>query len=182
MQIKDLTIMAYQIDFSHSNVQFSVRHMMLSKTRGEFEKFSGTVALNEAEPAASNVEIQIDAASINTRDEKRDEHLRSGDFLDAVNYPYITFKSSKVELADAANGKLHGDLTIRGVTKPVVLKIEHTGTSKSPWGTENYGFEGHTKINRKDWGLTWNVALETGGVLVSDEINIDIELELVKQA
>jgi polyisoprenoid-binding protein YceI len=174
--------MAYQIDLSHSHVQFSVRHMMLSKTRGEFEKFSGTIDLNEENPAASAVTVEIDANSINTRDEKRDEHLRSADFLDAANYPTLTFKSTKVDVMDKEHAKLHGDLTIRGITNPAVLNVAYTGKSKSPWGTENYGFEGHTKINRKDWGLTWNVALETGGVLVSDEINIDIELELVKQA
>lgn len=174
--------MAYQIDLSHSQVQFSVRHMMLSKTRGEFEKFSGTIDLNEESPATSAVTVEIDANSINTRDEKRDEHLRSADFLDAATYPTLRFKSTKVDVVDKERAKLHGDLTIRDVTKPVVLNVEYTGKSKSPWGTENYGFEAHTKINRKDWGLTWNVALETGGVLVSDEVNIDIELELVKQA
>ena len=173
--------MAYQIDYSHSTIQFSARHMMLSKTRGEFEKFSGTLNLNEENPAQSAVDVQVDASSINTRDEKRDEHLRSADFFDVATYPYLTFKSTKVDVLDRKRAKLSGDLTIRGVTKPVTLDVEYTGKSKSPWGTENYGFEAHTKINRKDWNLTWNVALETGGVLVSDEINIDIELELVKQ-
>jgi polyisoprenoid-binding protein YceI len=173
--------MAWQLDSSHSHIQFSARHMMLSKTRGEFESFSGVFNLNEATPAASTVEVQIDAASINTRDEKRDEHLRSADFFDVANFPYITFKSTGVEVLDSERAKLHGDLTIRGVTKPVTLNVEHTGKSKSPWGTENFGFEAHIKINRKDWGLTWNVALETGGVLVGEEIGIDIELELVKQ-
>ncbi len=173
--------MGYQIDFSHSHILFSVRHMMLSKTRGEFQKFSGTLDLDEANPAASKVDIEIDAASINTRDEKRDEHLRSADFFDVANYPNLTFKSTRVEVLGDTKGKLHGDLTIRGITKPVVLDVELTGRSKSPWGTENLGFEAHTKINRKDWGLEWNVALETGGVLVGEEIAIDIELELVKQ-
>lgn len=173
--------MSWQIDVGHSHIQFSVRHMMLSKTRGEFQSFSGVVDINEDQPAASTVDILIDAASINTRDAQRDAHLRSPDFLDADQYPTLHFKSTRVELTDDEHAKLYGDLTIRGVTKPVVLTVEYTGKSKSPWGTENYGFEAHTKINRKDWGLTWNVALETGGVLVSEEINIDIELELVKQ-
>ncbi|MBX3016057.1 MAG: YceI family protein [Caldilineaceae bacterium] len=173
--------MAWQIDYGHSHVQFSVRHMMLAKTRGEFQKFTGTVNLDEANPAASTVDVQIEAASINTRDEQRDGHLRSGDFLDAESYPQLTYKSSSVEVTSATTAKLHGDLTIRGITKPVTLNVEFLGKSKSPWGTENYGFEAHTKINRKDWGLTWNATLETGGVLVGEEITIDIELEVVKQ-
>jgi polyisoprenoid-binding protein YceI len=174
--------MAYQIDASHSTIQFSVRHMMLSRTRGEFEKFSGDVNLNEENPAASMVDVQIEAASINTRDEKRDEHLRSPDFLDAAQHPYLTFKSTNVDVVDKERAKLHGDLTIRDITKPVTLDVEYNGQSKSPWGTTNYGFSGRTKINRRDYGLEWNMALETGGFLVGDDVNIDIELELVKQA
>lgn len=174
--------MPFQIDASHSHIQFSARHMMISKVRGEFETFSGDVHLNEDHPAASSVDIQIDAASINTRDAQRDEHLKSPDFLDVAQYPQITFKSTKVEVVNDEHAKLHGDLTIRGVTKPVTLNVEYNGQSQSPWGTTNYGFSAHTKINRKDWGLGWNVALETGGVLVGEEITIDIELEVVKQA
>jgi polyisoprenoid-binding protein YceI len=173
--------MAWQIDNSHSHIQFAVRHMMLSKTRGEFQTFSGTLNLDEDQPANSTVEVEIDAASINTRDAQRDAHLRSPDFLDADKYPKLYFKSTRIEQIDGQHAKLYGDLTIRGVTNPVVLDVEFTGKSKSPWGTENYGFEAHTKISRKDWGLTWNAPLETGGVLVSDEVNIDIELEVVKQ-
>jgi polyisoprenoid-binding protein YceI len=173
--------MSWQLDTSHSHIQFSVRHMMISRVRGEFEKLSGTIQPNEANPAASNVEIQIEASSINTRDEQRDTHLRSPDFLNVEQYPYLTFKSTGVEQIDSHNAKLHGDLTIRDITRPVTLDVEYQGKSKSPWGTENYGFNAKTKINRKDWGLEWNVALETGGVLVGDEVNIDIELELVKQ-
>ncbi|RIK45087.1 MAG: polyisoprenoid-binding protein [Chloroflexi bacterium] len=174
--------MSWQIDTSHSHVQFAVRHMMISRVRGEFEKFSGTVNLDEANPAASNVEVQIDANSINTRDEQRDTHLRSPDFLNTDQHPYLTFKSTRVEQVDSHHANLHGDLTIRDVTRPVTLDVEYQGRSKSPWGTESYGFNASTKINRKDWGLEWNVALETGGVLVGDEVTIDIELELVKQA
>lgn len=174
--------MAYQIDASHSTIQFSVRHMMLSRTRGEFEKFSGDINLNEENPAASMVDVQIEAASINTRDEKRDEHLRSPDFLDVAQHPYLTFKSTNVDVVDKERAKLHGDLTIRDITKPVTLDVEYNGQSKSPWGTTNYGFSGRTKINRRDYGLEWNMALETGGFLVGDDVNIDIELELVKQA
>ncbi|MCL4859227.1 MAG: YceI family protein [Caldilineaceae bacterium] len=173
--------MAWQLDASHSHVQFSARHMMISKVRGEFETLSGAINLDEANPANTTVDIQIDAASINTRDEQRDAHLRSPDFLNVEQYPYLTFKSTSVDVVNGEKAKLHGNLTIRDVTKPVTLNVEFQGKSKSPWGTENYGFSAQTKINRKDWGLTWNVALETGGVLVGDEITIDIELELIKQ-
>ncbi|MFN8487445.1 MAG: YceI family protein [Caldilineaceae bacterium] len=174
--------MAWQIDNSHSVIGFSVRHMMLSKTRGEFQKFSGTVNLNEQNPAATGVDVSIDAGSINTRDGQRDGHLKSPDFLNVDAYPNMTFKSTNVELVDKTHAKLTGDLTIRDVTRPVTLDVEYTGQSKSPWGTRNVGFSAETKINRKDWGLTWNVALETGGVLVGDEVTVNIELELVEQA
>ncbi len=174
--------MAYQIDASHSEIQFSVRHMMVSKARGIFEKWSGTVALNAAQPEQTTVDITIETASINTRDEKRDEHLRSPEFLDAAQYSTLHFKSTNVEVLDKKHAKLHGDLTIRGVTKPVVVDVEYNGSAKSPWGTTSYGFSGSAKINREDWGLNWNAALETGGWLVGKEVQIDIELELVQAA
>ncbi len=170
----------YQIDNSHSQIQFTVRHMMISKVRGWFEKFDGEVALDEQTPANTTVNIKIDASSINTRDEKRDGHLRSGDFLDAENHPYLTFVSKHVDVTGPERAKLIGDLTIRGITREVEMEVTYNGSAKSPWGTTSYGFNGHTVINRKDWDLTWNAALETGGVLVGDEITIDIELELVK--
>jgi polyisoprenoid-binding protein YceI len=173
--------MAWQIDYGHSHIQFSARHMMISKVRGEFQSFSGTVNLDEANPAATTVEIAIDAASLNTRDAQRDAHLKSPDFLNAEHYPQLTFKSTRVEVTGSDSAKLHGDLTIRAVTRPVVLNVEYQGQSKSPWGSTNAGFTAQTKINRKEWGLEWNVALETGGVLVGEEVTIDIELELVKQ-
>ena len=172
--------MAWTIDASHSEIQFSVRHMMLAKTRGRFESFSGTLNLDENNPAATTVEIQIDAASINTRDAQRDGHLKSPDFFNADVYPHLTFKSTGVTVTGDNTAKLAGDLTIRDVTKPVTLDVEYVGKSKSPWGTENYGFSATTKINREDWDLTWNAALETGGVLVGKEVTIEIELELVK--
>ncbi len=173
--------MAWQIDTAHSHIQFSVRHMMISKVRGEFTKFSGTVNLDEANPAASTVDLKIEAASIHTRDEQRDGHLRSADFFDAENHPYLTFKSTSVNVTDSNHAKLNGDLTIRGVSNPVTLDVEYQGQSKNPWGITIAGFEATTKINRKDWGLTWNAVLETGGIAVGDEVSIDIELELTKQ-
>lgn len=172
--------MAWQIDAAHSSVGFAVRHMMISTARGVFERFSGTVEADEATPTDAKVYVQIETASINTRDEKRDAHLRSPDFFDSDNYPYMTFKSTGVEQIDSTRGKLTGDLTIKDITHQVVLDFEYAGQSRSPWGTTSAGFSAETKINRKDWNLNWNVALETGGWLVAEEVKIQIELELVK--
>jgi polyisoprenoid-binding protein YceI len=173
--------MTWVIDASHSTITFSVRHMMISKVRGRFTRFDGTVDFDEQEPTNSKVNVTIDASSIDTRDERRDGHLMSPDFLDVANYPTLTFVSKKVEVIDENHGRLIGDLTIRGVTREVTLDVEYNGQSKSPWGTISAGFSATTKINRKDWGLTWNVALETGGVLVGEEVAIEIEIEIVKQ-
>lgn len=172
----------WAIDPAHSSVEFTTRHMMISKVRGSFKKFSGSVNFDEQTPANSTVQVQLEASSLETRDEKRDAHLVSADFLDAGNYPDLTFVSKRVEAHDDTHGRIYGDLTIRGVTREVVLETEYNGQAKSPWGTVSAGFAATTKINRKDWGLNWNVALETGGVLVGEEIAIDIELEIVKQA
>jgi polyisoprenoid-binding protein YceI len=172
--------MSWKIDNSHSLVQFSVRHMMITKVRGQFEKFDGSVQLDEVNPANSSVDIQIETGSVNTRDEKRDGHLRSADFFNSETFPYMTFKGKKVEVLDAHHANLVGDLTIRDVTHPVTLDVEFTGQAKSPWGTTSFGFMAATRISRKEWGLTWNVALETGGMLVGDDIDINIELELIK--
>ena len=174
--------MSWKIDTSHTSAAFSVRHMMISNVHGQFQTVTGTVEFDENDPLRSVVDVQIDVASLTTRDERRDGHLRSADFFDAEKYPYITFKSRRVEKTDATRGRLIGDLTIRDVTKEVVLDVEYAGQAKSPFGTVNAGFTGRTKINRKDFGLNWNVALETGGVLVGDTVNITIDLEIVKQA
>ncbi len=172
--------MAFQLDKSHSQIDFSVRHMMISKVRGGFDTFDGVINLDSANPANTTVDVTIDASSINTRDAQRDGHLKGADFLDVENNPSLHFVSTKVEVGGDNSAKLYGDLTIRGVTKPVVLDVEYVGTSKSPWGSNAYGFEANTKINRKDWGLVWNVGLETGGVLVGEEISVHIEVELVQ--
>ena len=174
--------MTWNIDKSHSQINFTARHMMISKVRGRFEEWTGTVNFDETTPINTTVEIEIAAASLNTREEQRDRHLHSSDFLDVENYPVLTFKSKRVEQDDANSGRLIGDLTIRSVTKEVTLDVEYNGIGTSPWGTTVAGFSATTTINRKDWGLNWNVALEAGGFLVSDKIVIDIELELVKQA
>ena len=172
--------MPWQIDNAHTAIEFSARHMMISKVRGRFETFSGTVNLDEQSPQNTTVDVTIDVASINTRDPQRDGHLRGADFFDVENYPQARFVSTQVQRTGNSSAQLHGDLTIRGVTRPVVVDVEYVGRSKSPWGTTNYGFEAHTKLNRKDWGLNWNVALETGGWLVSEEISVEVAIELVK--
>lgn len=173
--------MAWQIDPAHSSIQFSVRHMMITNVRGEFDRFEGTVELDENNPENTRVHVEIDAASINTREDQRDTHLRSADFLDAASHPKLVFDSTRVERTGEDSARLHGTLTIRDIPRPVVLEVEYVGQAKSPWGTTSAGFNARTRINRKDWNLTWNQALETGGVLVGDEIKINIELELVKQ-
>lgn len=173
--------MAWKIDSAHSQVTFSVRHMMISTARGRFGEVNGTVEFDEADPAKSSVNVQIDAASIDTRDAQRDQHLRSADFLDVANYPTMTFVSKRVEKIDNNHGRIIGDLTIRGVTHEVVLETEYAGQAKSPWGTTSAGFSAKTAISRKEWGLEWNAALETGGVLVGDQVNIDIDLEIIKE-
>ena len=173
--------MAWKIDSSHSRVAFSVRHMMISNVHGQFKNVAGTVEFDEAQPTRSKVDVQIEAASIDTHDEKRDGHLASADFFDAGKYPYLTFKSNRVEVVDDSHGKLYGQLTIKNVTRDVVLAVEYSGLAKSPWGSSSAGFTATTKINRKDFELNWNVALETGGVLVGDTVSISIELEIVKQ-
>lgn len=173
--------MSWKIDPAHSEIYFTARHMMISNVRGRFEKFEGVVDFDENLPENTTVEVKIDAASINTREPQRDAHLRSPDFLDVENYPYLTFKSKRVEKINDNRARLIGDLTIRDITREVVLDVQYSGMSKSPWGALSAGFTASAKINRKDWNLTWNVALETGGWLVSDEIKIDLELELVKQ-
>jgi polyisoprenoid-binding protein YceI len=173
--------MAWVIDSAHTEVNFAVRHMMISNVRGQFQKVNGTVEFDEANPATSKVDVQIEAASVNTKEEKRDTHLKSPDFFDAEKYPYLTFKSKRVEVKDAHHGYLIGDLTIRDVTREVTLDVEYNGSAKSPWGTTSAGFSAKTTIKRKEWNLNWNVALETGGWLVGDDIHITIELEIVNQ-
>ncbi|MGQ0600208.1 MAG: YceI family protein [Anaerolineales bacterium] len=173
--------MAWQIDPSHTRANFTARHMMIANVHGHFDKVTGTVDFNEDAPEKSHVDIQIDASSIDTRDEKRDGHLKSPDFLDVANHPFLTFKSKRAQKTGEDTGKLVGDLTIRGVTREVTLDVEYNGHAKSPWGAVSAGFTAATKVNRKDWGLNWNVALETGGWLVSDDVKINLEIEIVKQ-
>ncbi len=172
----------YQVDTAHSTVGFSVKHLMITNVRGEFTEFSGTVHWDPQNPEAFSAEAVIKVPSINTRNERRDNHLRSADFFDAENHPEMKFVSRKV--TRSADGKLQviGDLTIRGVTRQVTLDIEGpTPPIKDPWGNERIGAVATTTINRTDFGLNWNQALEAGGVVVGEEVTITLELELVKQ-
>ena len=172
----------YTIDPAHSVADFKVRHLMVSNVRGEFSGVRGTVQYDPQNPANSKLEATIDAASIQTRDAQRDAHLKSADFLDVEKFPAITFVSKKVTRKGDEEYKVVGDLTIHGVTKEVTLDVDGpTPEVKDPWGTVRTGASAKTKINRKDFGLVWNVALETGGVLVGDDIHIQIDLELMKQ-
>lgn len=154
--------------------------MMISKVRGEFTDYDITVNFDENNLTATTVDVAIRADSINTRDAQRDAHLKSPDFLNAEQYPVLTFKSKKVVQDSPNRGRLIGDLTIRDVTREVTLDVEYAGVANTPWGGTNAGFSGKTTINRKDWGLNWNVALEAGGWLVSEQVTIEIELELAR--
>ena len=173
--------MFWKIDNSHTRANFSVRHMMISWVRGSFDKIEGDIEFDAQNPQATRVDVKIAAESINTGEAQRDAHLKSPDFLNVEKYPYLVFKSKKVEVLDANHARLIGDLTIRDITREVVLDVEYAGMVKSPWGATSAGFTAAAQINRKDWNLTWNVALETGGVLVGEMVNITIELELVQQ-
>lgn len=168
----------WTIDAAHSQVEFGVRHMMISTVKGYFPGISGTITLDEETPSASSVEVTLDAASIDTRNKDRDAHLRSGDFFDVESHPTLTFRSTSVERS-GDDLTVVGDLTIRGVTRPVTLKAEELGRGIDPWGNPRVGFQARTTISRKDFGLTWNQALEAGGVLVGDEIRISIEVQAV---
>jgi polyisoprenoid-binding protein YceI len=172
----------YQIDSAHSAAHFSVRHMMVSNVRGEFTKLSGSLAYDASKPANSSLEARVEVASVSTRDEQRDAHLKSPDFFDAEKFPELTFVSKQV--LNAGDGwQLTGDLTIHGVTREVTLNVEGpTPEVKDPWGGYRIGATAETKIRRKDFGMTFNMALEAGGVVVGDEVKISIEIEAMRQA
>jgi polyisoprenoid-binding protein YceI len=168
----------WTIDASHSSVNFKVKHLGLAKTRGRFARFDGTAEIGD-DPRDTRIEVTIDADSIETQDAKRDEHLRSADFLDVANHPQLIFRSTRVEGRDD-DWKLEGELTIAGVTRPVALDVTYEGVAGDPWGGTRAGFTASTQVNREDWGLSWNAALEAGGFLVGKTVTIDLEVELVR--
>ncbi len=171
----------WNIDPDHSNVGFKVKHLMVSNVRGTFDKYTGVVEIDDKDISKSKVNVNIATPSINTGVQKRDEHLRSADFFDVVKYPTMTFVSRKVSQAGNGALKVTGDLTIHGITKEVVLDVEQLSKeSKDPWGNLRRGTSASTRISRADFGLTWNKALETGGVVVGDEITITLEIEMIK--
>ncbi|MGA9721769.1 MAG: YceI family protein [Candidatus Binatus sp.] len=171
----------WKIDPAHTNVEFTVRHMMISNVKGQFQKTSGTIATNGSDPASAQIDATIDATSIDTRVEKRDMHLKSPEFLDVAKYQTITFKSTKVEAEGPNKWKVTGDLTLHGVTKPVVLDVEGSGPPIQVMGNTRAGASATAKIKRSDFGLTWNQALESGGVMVGDEVAISIDVEAIKK-
>lgn len=182
-------ISRWTIDASHSAAEFSAKHMMITTVKGRIAEVRGTVTIDEANPDASSVEVELDTATIDTRSEQRDVHLRSPDFLDVEQFPTITFRSRRIEGAGGREGgglregtsfRVIGDLTIRGVTHEAVLDATYEGKGKDPWGGERVSFTGQTKMDRREFGLTWNAALEAGGVLVSNDVKIMIEVQAVR--
>jgi polyisoprenoid-binding protein YceI len=171
----------WTFDPAHTEVGFRVRHMMVSNVKGKFTKVTGTILEDESNLANTYVEVDIDAASVDTGNEQRDTHLRSADFLDVENFPTITYKTTSLDFEDEENAKVTGELTVHGVTRPITLEATIGGRGTNPWGQEVAGISLKGKLNRKDWGLGWNVALETGGVVVGETVTIDIEIEAIKQ-
>jgi polyisoprenoid-binding protein YceI len=168
----------YDLDKAHTTVEFIARHLMITKVRGRFSEFSGEIHVAEV-PEESSVAVTIDAASVDTSQDQRDAHLRSADFLDVENHPTLTFTSTRVELAGDDHWKVTGDLTIMGKTNPVVLDVEFDGANTTPWGTQAVAFSASTEIDREEWGLTYNQALETGGVVVGKKVRIELNVEAV---
>jgi polyisoprenoid-binding protein YceI len=172
----------WEIDSSHSGIHFSVRHLVIAKVRGQFGRWTGTVSVPDGDFSRASVDVTIDASSIDTGVKDRDAHLKSADFFDVERYPELAFTTTAVERAGGDRLQLHGRLTIKGVTRDVTLDVEHLGKLRDPWGNERTAFSATTAVDRKDFGLTWNQALETGGVVVGDRVTIEIELEAVRQA
>jgi len=171
---------SYNLDVTHSRLGFVARHAMVTKVRGSFTDFTGTAVLDAEDPSRSHAEVTIQVASVDTGNAQRDEHLRTNDFFDAETYPEIRFVSTKAEQLDDDNYRLTGDLTIKGITKEVAVDFDFTGLVTDPWGNQRAGFEGKTVINRKDWGVNFNAALEAGGVLVSEKITLEFDISAVK--
>jgi polyisoprenoid-binding protein YceI len=173
---------SWNLDTVHSGINFSVRHMVVSKVRGRFARFSGSVALDEGDLTRSTVEATIEASSIDTGTAQRDDHLRSADFFDVEHFPQIRFRSTGIEKQGTERYRMTGELTIRDVSREIALEVEYGGRGKDPWGNERVGFTAKGAFDRKDFGLKWNQALETGGVLVSDRVELELEVQAVRAA
>ena len=173
---------SYAIDTAHSRIGFVARHAMVTKVRGAFNEIEGAAVLDGTDPGKSSVNVTLKVASIDTRNEQRDNHLRTNDFLDAEAHPEITFASTAIKHVGGTDFKVTGDLTIKGVTKSITIPLELTGAATDPFGNERIGFEGSTDILRSEFGVTYNAVLETGGVLVSDKITLEFEISAIKQS
>ena len=170
----------YAIDPAHSRIGFVARHAMVTKVRGSFNEFEGSGYFDAEDPSRSHLELTIKADSIDTRNADRDGHLRSNDFFDMEQYPELHFVSTAVEAVDAEHFRVTGDLTVKGVTKPVTVDFELTGAATDPFGNDRIGFEGSAVVNRKDWGVSWNAALDAGGVLVSEKVTLELEVSAIR--
>jgi polyisoprenoid-binding protein YceI len=177
-----MTTTQWNLDVAHSGINFAIRHMVVSKVRGHFTKFAGAVDLDDGDLTRSSVEATIEAGSIDTGTPQRDAHLRSPDFFDVEQYPELRFRSSQIEKVGDDRYRVVGELTIRDVTREVTLDVEYAGRGTDPWGNQRIAFAAKTAIDRKDFGLKWNQALETGGVLVGDRVEIELDVQVVKAA
>ena len=176
------TTTVWQIDPAHSSAEFAVRHMMVSTVKGTFKVLSGSLTLDESNPENSEVDAEIEASSIDTGVPDRDAHLRSPDFFDVATHPRLTFHSQAVRAVGPDRGTLQGDLTIHGVTRPIAFDVSYTGEIRDPWGNRRRGYSAETSLNRKDFGMTWNQILDTGGVLVGDKVKVTLNIEAVEKA
>jgi polyisoprenoid-binding protein YceI len=175
-----MTNTKWAVDASHSSIDFSVKHMMIAKVKGSFESFEASIEADPADLTTANIEFKVDLNSVNTKNADRDNHLRSADFFDVENHPSMTFKSNSIVKTDDGEYDVTGDLTLHGVTKTETFKVVFEGQGKDPWGNEKAGFSATGSLNRSDYGLVWNAALETGGVLVGDQVKISLEIEAQK--
>ncbi len=176
-----MTATTWNFDPAHSEITFKVRHMMFSKVSGTFEQWEGDFEFDPDDPASASTQVDIDAASIDTGNDDRDDHLRSADFFDVEGHPRLRFESTGVEKTGDETFTLNGELTIRDATNPVSLDVEYHGKATDPWGNQRVGFTATTKLNRKDWGLTWNQALEAGGVLVGDTVEVELNVQAIQE-
>lgn len=176
----EVSTQPWKIDTSHTSAQFAVRHLMISTVKGWFSDIDGTVVYDPKQPENVDIDVRIPVATITTRDEKRDAHLKSPDFFDAENHPWMTFKGKRIVGGMKGKFTLIGDLTIRGVTREIQLAVTHEGSGTDPWGNERMGFSATGRVNRQDYGLKWNVALEAGGVLVGDDVKISLDVEILR--